>query len=376
MKTGPLKRLKVTNFQRHEELDLDDLSPGVNVFVGRSGQGKSAGIFRPMWLIYANRPVGDEYARDPEILGLPGSKWDKGPTIVESWWDDPEGETQISRVRGKDTGKDNYYSLGDGVKRRGFGNGSPPEEILEALNLADLNFDSQHGSLYLLSSKPLEVARELNDIIGLDDIDRAYEYINGRKWKESQEKRTQKALVDSASKSLSQYDKLPDLESRLQVIEELERRARESRSKSLWLRSKAESLRQARAELSKYRDLPALQASFSKIKGKFQALSDTEDRIDSLQAIADKLRKAGADHKAFASLDEANHRVSALLVKKVETLNATLENIRSLKGLSSKLKTIRAEKDQADKELKAAEKEFSALIKDRCPICGRGGGKQ
>ena len=64
--------------------------------------------------------------------------------------------------------------------------------------------------------------------------------------------------------------------------------------------------------------------------------------------------------------------MSALLAKKVETLNATLENIRSLKGLSSKLKTIRAEKDQADKELKAAEKEFSALIKDRCPICGRG----
>ncbi len=373
MKIGPLKRLKVTNFQRHQELDLNDLSPGVNAFVGRSGKGKSAGLFRPLWLLYANRPVGDDYAYDPGVIGEPGSKWDKGPTKVESWWDDPEEETYISRVRGKDTGKDNYYSLGDGIKRRGFGNGSPPEEIREALNLADLNFDSQHESLYLLSAKPLEVARELNGIIGLDDIDRAYEYINGRKWKEAQEKRTQKSTIDSKTESLAQYDKLPELESRLLVIEELERRAKESRSKSVWLKSKAESLRKAQTELARYQDLPTLQAAYGKVKDKFQALSDTEDRIESLQDISDKLRKAGADYKAFSSLDEANHRVSALLVKKVETLNATLENIRSLEGLSDKLKTIRAEKNQADKELKAAEKEFNTLIKDRCPICGRSG---
>jgi len=372
MKTGPLKRLKVTNFQRHALLDIDDLSPGVNVFVGRSGQGKSAGVFRPLWLLYANRPVGDEYAYDPEIVGLSGTKWDNGPTKVESWWNDPDGETYVSRIRGKDTSKDNYYDLGDGIKRRGFGNGSPPEEIMEALNLEDLNFDSQHDSLYLLSAKATEVAKELNGIVGLDDIDRAYEYVNGRKWKEAQEKKTQKALVDSYSTNLAKYSRLEDLESKLIVIEELEKRAKEARNKASWLRSKTESLKQAQSEVMKYKNLPSLVIAYGNILGKFKELSGIEDRIDSLREISDKLRSAESNRQTFSSLGKAELRLADLSYK-LETLETVRTKSKNLRSLSSRLKQVQNDRLQASKDLKVAEKEFHALVKDRCPICGRGG---
>jgi exonuclease SbcC len=56
-----IKKLSLRNFQSHRETDLE-FSPGLNIIVGPSDQGKSAIIRALRWLFY-NEPRGTGFIR-------------------------------------------------------------------------------------------------------------------------------------------------------------------------------------------------------------------------------------------------------------------------------------------------------------------------
>lgn len=146
----PLQRLRLRNFQAHENLVID-LDPEVTTIVGRSDAGKSAVLRALRWLCL-NRPQGDAFLRH-------GSD----QVSVRLKADDVE----VLRERGPSL---NSYSL-DGHLFQAFGS-DVPQAITDLLAVGPDNFQGQHDGPYWFLQSPGEVSRELNAVVALDLIDR------------------------------------------------------------------------------------------------------------------------------------------------------------------------------------------------------------
>src|SRR6056297_3113297 len=140
----------IKNFQSHKASELQFI-PGVNVVIGPSDAGKSA-IFRALNWVLTNWPLGNAFR----------SEWG-GETRVELSTTDGE---VVTRSKDKNTNK---YVLGENVLKA-FGS-DPPEAVQQALEMDEINIQSQTDPPFLLVSSPGEVAQMLNQAASIDDID-------------------------------------------------------------------------------------------------------------------------------------------------------------------------------------------------------------
>lgn len=150
-----IKSLHIKNFQSHSSTNLV-LHPGVNVIIGESDTGKSAILRALSWLV--RNKVDDKSFR---------SNWG-GRTDVEIRFDDGN---EVSRTQDKDNC---YYLVNEetGVDEeyKAF-RSDIPEDIVAALNMDVLNMSYQFDPPFLLADSPGEVAKTLNKIADLNDID-------------------------------------------------------------------------------------------------------------------------------------------------------------------------------------------------------------
>ena len=145
-----IEYIQLRNFQSHKDSELE-FSPGVNVIIGDSDQGKTAIMRAFYWLIFG-KPSGDSMR-----------KWNtKADTEVTV----ETAEHQISRIRGKSV---NQYIV-DNDSYTGFGQ-SVPEPVSTILNVNEINFMRQLDPPFLFSKTAGEVAQYLNRLINLDVID-------------------------------------------------------------------------------------------------------------------------------------------------------------------------------------------------------------
>lgn len=179
-----LEKLEIVNFQSHQLTKLE-FSPGVNVMVGPSDNGKSA-ILRALFWLIQNKPDGMGFV----------SHWNltpkgviKGTTEVILKYD----EGVVTRRRTKDC---NQYILNENVLDA-VGR-DVPAEVSKSLNISDVNIQTQLAPHFLLADSAGEVARILNRTIRLDDIDKFLSLVE-------QKKRATKNSVESISSNLIEF---------------------------------------------------------------------------------------------------------------------------------------------------------------------------
>ncbi len=147
-------------FQSHLDTFLD-FDPGVNVITGSSDSGKTA-IMRFILWVLNNRPLGDEFkswfAKENDIVSG-GIAFSEGTYITKE------------RNRGKNVYDVNGTTL-EAVKS------DVPDELKAIANFANYNIQTQHQPYFLLQDTPGEVARKLNELIGLDVIDTIFSNLN------------------------------------------------------------------------------------------------------------------------------------------------------------------------------------------------------
>jgi AAA15 family ATPase/GTPase len=150
-----IKSLHIKNFQSHKNTNLF-FHPGVNVIIGESDTGKSAILRALSWLV--RNKVDDKSFR---------SNWG-GKTDVEVKFEDGN---EVSRTQDKNNC---YYLMnpntGIDEEYKAF-RSDIPEDIVEVLNMDVLNMSYQFDPPFLLSDSPGEVAKTLNKIADLNDID-------------------------------------------------------------------------------------------------------------------------------------------------------------------------------------------------------------
>ncbi len=151
-----ITEIQLINFQNHSNTLLK-LSPNINVISGSSDQGKTS-IHRAIYWVVFNKPLGDAFMKD--------------------------GESQVSVIiktekhtieRTKSSSK-NYYKI-DGVQFNALRT-EVPEEVNKILGISPTNIQLQLEQHFLLSSTGGEVAKAINAVADLGEIDTATSSIN------------------------------------------------------------------------------------------------------------------------------------------------------------------------------------------------------
>lgn len=222
-----IQSIKLNNFQNHIFQEFV-FNSGVNILSGKTDSGKSA-ITRAVNWIVNNQPNGSDFIHND---------------FDECWVVLIFGNDKIKRVKNRD-GSVNSYFLND-EEYKAFGQ-NVPDKIKNTFNMNYLNFQYQFDSPFMVHDSSGSIAKYLNDVLSLSDIDNCIGNIN------SQIKDTNKTLVNfrNNEKEIEGVLKsIPDLESMKNEIDQFENRLKKLEIRKLKL-NKLESISNELVDLNK-----------------------------------------------------------------------------------------------------------------------------
>ncbi len=345
-----IRSVSIHNFQSHHESKLE-FDPGVNVILGPSDAGKSAIVRALSWVLY-NRPLGDGYRTVGSDL-----------TKVEVEFDD----VAIHRVRGK---TQNEYWLND-LKLTAFGQ-DPPEEILRAHNLdPSLNVQNQVDPFFLLQFTPGEVARYLNQIASLDEIDKLMKALDAHCRSIARSIDGIKVHQESLKKDLQSFEGLDAIGEAIEEAEAVEcqlslaRKKRQDISALLGIiRGLERKIEEGRQGLKVKDPLRQALSMMEEIESRVQARSKLDRKITTARRLMNQISLAR----------EKVERSKPVVLQALELMAdySKLEKDHSrvqscLDRVASKAREI----EQAKSRLEKLRARFVKEMPRVCPLCGQ-----
>jgi DNA repair ATPase RecN len=347
-----IKSIAIANFQSHLRTKLD-LSEGVNVIVGPSDGGKSA-IFRAINWVLTNRPLGDDFRSNRG-----------GETAVTISVDD------LNVTRAKDD--QNLYEILDSsfyvTTLRAFGT-DVPEEITKILNMGKINMQSQMDAPFLLADSSGEVARTLNQIVNLEEIDASLSEASKRIRSIETSYKMDSILSESIQKRIEEYD----------YLEEMELAVSELEAKEAMLKSVKSEIQLTEDFIIRYQKLlftlPEVQKVIDLEPKVDEILNDILDYARSIEEInyitgmidtLILLIKMREEAEELTSLEETTN---GLLIECNDHNILTKENTE-LKTTISFVQLFSDSLVELDETIKTSESEFAKKMGRICLLCGQ-----
>lgn len=345
-----IESIRLTNFQSHRDTHLD-FHPGVNVLIGPSDTGKTAIMRALRWVVF-NRPLGDAFRswwsveqRDPTAVTL------KLP-----------GDVVVRRVRSE---SDNLYE----INGEQFIAKEIPPEVSSALNIGEINVQGQMDNVFLLSQSPGEVARYLNRVIDLEQIDTALFNIAKRQRDERAELARWQGARGRLEEDLEAYDWLPEAEGELEQLEAFDRTLVHLKAAIVRGEGLLEDVQSEEHSLSRYRDVDDMDAELAELESAQRTIGEGRDKIDRLQPLLRNVKSYEHSlvrcNKVLAAEDE--------LRELQEMEQGTLDLRRSAQRLEAQIEELRRtreERKEARDRVMRLTREFNDKMPEECPLCG------
>ena len=341
-----LNRLKIKNFQSHRRSELT-FSPGVNVIVGTSDSGKSAILRALRWLIW-NRPSGDAF---------------------RSWWGgdiEVELETSENTIRRR-KGKTDEYVLDEGEPFRAFRT-DVPQEITDAVNISEVNFQQQSERYFLLNSTPGEVARFFNKVAHLDQIDRGSSFIRSTISRLTSTIDSLRIQRKAKKEELDTYDYLEKFEMELEVLETTQENYDLQIKSIAKLRGLIADIFEVDEEINSKCDKIALEPFVDillTLYAKRQEIEDQAVKIEDLLSSLTRISEKQEEYQHLIDLETYVDNILSLVSERddIKQQWGTLEKgIKNIEFIDKALK-------ENQKDLISAEKKFNDNFPDICPLC-------
>jgi len=342
-----LASIQLENFQSHEDTSLE-LSPGVNVIIGPSDSGKTAIVRALRWVTW-NRPGGESFR----------SSWG-GDTIVTVGLDKKE----IRRVRTK---AHNAYYIND-HEYKAFG-AEVPSDVVELLNIDSVNLQQQLDRPFLLDTPPGQVAQYLNEVAHLDVIDRALQRLG--KWIRGIESdiRTHTSNQERLQEAQSSFDYLPDMERRIEGLEEQEGSLRKAQEELRELDGTIDQALRVNTKLDTIRpllDLNTLVDVALEYRRAKRGLLDTADILFNLMARIKGVQKGQQKLEPLQELAPVvDHAIQ--LQGKLSSIQTEAHRLTQLieqhQSMGRHIKAVKQERDRMHEQ-------FDEAMGDQCILCG------
>jgi exonuclease SbcC len=265
-----IQTIHLRNFQKHRKLDLD-LAHGVNAIVGPSDSGKTS-ILRALYWLRFNRPLATEVLQS----------WNTDEPIKV--WVVLDDGTKVGRIK---SAKENLYFIND-TEFKSFG-ANPPDEILDALGVGEINFHQQMDGLFLLSDTPGEVARKLNEYAELDDIDTVSKRIGQKVRHLEGVVSNAEATIERLETQVEAYSYLEDMRDRVEKVERLEESFRRKARVVSSIQTCLTKIEAAREHLENAKQEEKKISGGEGVVGKWELLRSMEFERDSLAEVLDHM---------------------------------------------------------------------------------------
>jgi hypothetical protein len=346
--------LRAVLFQSHRDTRID-FHEGVNVIFGLSQAGKSS-LTRAIRLVLENRPVGarfySRFAPDKGKtlveLGIHGS----GPVSVEkSIRRKSDGEKKVEETAygldlPRDPAGDVIRDADDkpvsGIEFTGVSK-EVPDQILEILNMSDLNMQKQLDPHFLITSSAGEIARTINRITRLEDVDG---WVSDTTKRINETKSNVKMLEGEAKgieTELARYVGFEDLAEDVKTLQDTDKKLKIAQRAHFRLDGLLVKIEDADRSLEKIRPALAIQEDISRVialEGQITSLKRRITLIERLQAIDEQVK---ALKSIVGDLKEANDILTK--EQRAARLSRGLDRIKSLDDVVRNLTALNGDLD-------------------------------
>lgn len=327
-----ITRIFLKNFQAHLKKVIKLTK--VTVFLGPSDSGKSS-VMRAIRWVCLNQPRGGDFVSHGESNCLAALETESG---------------RVTRKRSK--GSNRYSVNGKGYSAVGSG---IPEEVQKALNLGPVNFQSQMDSPFWFSLTPGEVAKELNSIVNLSDIDSAFAVVNAELRQARSAESVVEQRLDKALQKKKQLAWVAPCNDSLRSLEVLQSFIDASASR---IASVATLVEEAATLSKEAQTASGIATDGSELIGKAKTLFNDSAKVKSLEELLISLKSIKIveipelDESTYSELLETRKRMKAL-IRDISSLNL-------------------AEKElcQAQESLKESKEKLKTKTGGSCPVCG------
>jgi exonuclease SbcC len=353
-----IKEIEIENFQNIQKASIE-LDPGINIFTGESDQGKSAIIKALVWLFF-NRPAGEEYIR--KIDGKPVSHCLVSAIV---------NENKIKRERTKTT---NVYFL-NGKKKEAMGKHVVPEEIQEVLNISETNIQTQFKPFFLLSLSPGQRAKQLNQAVGLDEIDLVLSQINSEVRSTKAKTSELKEKIKEKKNEVKKFNYVDDLKREIKELSVYFKQVGKVSSDITELKNLIQNVEDCEKEIGVLKNTLKIESEVKHLASQVQTIKDFENEISDLKSSIQEIQTTEQKLKAIEKILSAEGDLKQLksTMEKLQTIGA---DCTDLNYLLYKAHCAEEGIKKAKSRLQEGEKTLHSIqtrIKKRCPLCGRTG---
>lgn len=383
--------IKLINFQDHIDSTFN-FTEGVNSIVGQTDAGKTASIRALRWVVF-NRPVGTKYINHGAFVD--------GKQVKDCVVTVQTDKHIVERRRG--ASKNSYTLDGHEFNVVKF---NVPDEVMEALNFEDINIQFQLDSPFLLTESSGEVARTMNKIVKLDDIDACQKNINGYRLKLNREETSLLYEIKQLKIDVEELD-YTEIEKTVETVELLEDKKSNLDGKIDLIKSLIYDIIDIDEVLESEKALLACEDKLNKICEEYRVhkqlsneisnlrdiIYDIEDidgyiedkqwvfkiDVESLDTLFSKYTELKSDIRTISGLieqyealvDAEYAKINVEAIDKVYTEYKKLsENIESIGELVAKLEKVDTVIEAGEEKVNTLEAELAEEMKGTCPLCG------
>jgi DNA repair ATPase RecN len=351
-----IKRLEIKNVQSWESASLV-LHEGLNVIIGATDGGKSA-IKRAFKWATENRPLGGDLL----------SKWGGDSSVMV----DLEEDIAITRLCTK-SGDHSYtitYADGEEQVFKAIGRKPPPAEVLEALNLTSLNRQEQMEGPFLLASSPGEVARYLNRVVDLEEIDTGLINIARTLREHEGELEHNLRALDDLEEEIKKYDWISNAEMYLVNLEIDAETLFKAKDDYRHLKDMIWAIEVKTEQLTNEKQLLKSNSQVEDMLNLLAEIDDTTEEYTDLDFTRQNIVAKEAIVKEGKALLEAGSKVTELFALG-DALGDAKQSYDALALLETKIDAKERVYQRLTKELDDLESEYHELMPDVCPLCGQ-----
>lgn len=348
-----LTSLIIDNFQSHEHSEFDFVE-GVNVIQGTSNTGKSAVIRALQWVIL-NQPRGTSFKRH--------TVEDSGP--VQAFVSNDAG-AKVTRYR-KKTNNAYFLQLANEEIKFEALRTDVPEEIKTALNLDEINIQSQFTPHFLLANTAGEVARTLNTYTGLEIIDKVLKAATGNSMKISNNISSLEAQIEVQNETINSYTTIEDL---LKLKQKLNERLH-IYEKSLQTYNDVDSILMKIEEIMSFVDnlkkTISLKSNVKKINKLMKSIDASTQKVILLKQLLNSINVITSTVTTIKQELKKKPTIKKIINKlqQIEENNQRYDEITDILKVTDELEfKIKIQNDR----LKKYRKELSQI--KVCPLCG------